>query len=531
MRAFRIPFFPAASVTLCALVALTPARLFAQDASDPVPESEHPGSDSPESVTAAQLRATLGRKRAQAFLVPLDEKARKATTRIAQALEHALSAAKQYEVVDLAKELASDAEPAQEQKAADGRKLLADANQSFASHAYGEATTKYKAALKGLVSGLAALETHDIAEVYLRLAAAQQLSGEPKEVKAAHESYLAAALLDPQARLQASSVDPIAEQALLLARNDAEHVPIGKLEVETRPPGARVYIDGQPQGTSPTRVELTGGKHLLRLERTGFYPTAELVDVASRRETLYTVTLSATPGASTLNQLIASAADEAGRGRAGDRTQELAGKFHLDRLLIGAVSSHGMKVSLMLAIADPKTGQLLGRQQMLLIADGTDSDQLEFDSQEAARKLFALDEAGRPFAPTEASAPPAATTSPNAAQAPRAPPAPPTPAPAATAQAESSHRAIMPGSAPTAAAPPEPTPDEPGLVGKDRRAAAPGAAPAFSPDAPAPSATPAPAATSNESTAEQPAPKKDEKKKKKGKDLHHKDGTEGWDSN
>ena len=44
---------------------------------------------------------------------------------------------------------------------------------------------------------------------------------------------------------------------------------------------------------------------------------------------------------------------------------------------------------MLLALADPASGQLLGRQELLLTADGTDADQLEFEAQEAARKLFA----------------------------------------------------------------------------------------------------------------------------------------------
>ncbi len=402
---FERPRFPAsAALALFAVLVLAAAGARAQDEGEPLPASEHPGSDSPESVSAAAVRNAAGRRRAQAFLIPLDEKARAPTGRVAQALERALAAAHQYEVVDLARALASDAEPLQEQKAAEGRKLVAEAGQSFAAHAYAEAAAKYKLALRALTPGLAAVEPHEIAELFLRLAAAEQLTGDAKEIKAARDAYVTAALLDPQLRLQAASVDPIAEQPLLLARNDLEQIPIGKLELETRPTGARVIIDGQPQGSTPTRVELTGGKHLLRLERTGFYPTAELIDVASRRETLYSVTLTATPGAATLNQLIAGAADEASHGRAGEKAQELASRFRLDRLLVGSIASHGVKVSLLLALADPSTGTLLGRQELLLTADGTDSDQLEFEAQEAARKLFLVDEPGRVGAPAASGA-------------------------------------------------------------------------------------------------------------------------------
>jgi hypothetical protein len=519
---FESPPVPASAalalVALLSVLSLAATSALAQDEGEPLPASEHPGSDSPESVSAGAARHAAGRRRAQAFLIPLDEKARAPTGRVAQALERALAAAHQYEVVDLAKALASDAEPLQEQKAAEGRKLVAEAGQSFAAHAYAEAVAKYKLALRALTPGLAAVEPHEIAELFLRLAAAEQLTGESKEIKSARDAYVTAALLDPQLKLQAASVDPIAEQPLLLARNDLEQIPIGKLELETRPTGARVIIDGQPQGSTPTRVELTGGKHLLRLERTGFYPTAELIDVASRRETLYSVTLNATPGAATLNQLIAGAADEASHGRAGEKAQALASRFRLDRLLVGSIASHGVKVSLLLALADPTSGALLGRQELLLTADGTDSDQLEFEAQEAARKLFLVDDSGHAAA---------------------------LPAPLPDAPADDSpRRAVMPGAASAApAAPAEsaPSADDPGLVGRERRPVAPLAPLAPAPAGPAPSSDRPAAVGESPDTSAAPAPDQpasanasDEKKKKKKdkkKDLHTKSGTESWDSN
>ena len=117
MRDLRLPLLPLAALCVVSSVALLALPLRAQEEGDPLPESEHPGTDSPESVNSAAVRSAAGRKRAQAFLIPLDEKSRIPTGRVAQALERALSGARQYEVVDLAKALASDAEPAEEKKA------------------------------------------------------------------------------------------------------------------------------------------------------------------------------------------------------------------------------------------------------------------------------------------------------------------------------------------------------------------------------------------------------------------------------
>ena len=508
-----LPWLLSAALAISAL----PAR--AQDEGEPLPDSDHPGSDSPEAVTAAHARSALGRRRAQAFLIPLDEKARGATGRVAAAIERVMAGSKQYDVVDLAKALASDAEPAQEAKASEGRKLLAEARRLFENRSYIEAVPKFKAALKALNAGLAGVEAPEIAGATLHLATAQHLAGDQK---GARESFLAAALLDPLQKLVAKTVDPSAEGPLKLARADLESVTIGALEVQTKPGGARVMIDGQPHGIAPVRLELTGGKHLVRLERTGFYPQAELVEVTSRRETQYSITLQATPGASQVNSLIGGAAEEASRGKAGERCARLAERFHLERVLIGSVSSHGLKISVLLALADPIKRVLIGKEDLLMTADGTDSDQVEADVQMSARKLIAADDDQTAEAGVAAPAPGTAS----AARTP-AIPAPAydgmvgkKEAPAAAPAPEGARTPVMPG-----ARPPEPPADDTGLVGKDRRVAVP------KDDAPASPASPAAAEAADAPKPERPAgePERTETKaKKKDKGIKGKSGTEQW---
>ncbi len=53
-----------------------------------------------------------------------------------------------------------------------------------------------------------------------------------------------------------------------------------KLHVETTPPGATITADGKQMAVTPADIELTPGKHILRLELAGYLPIDKDVDVA-----------------------------------------------------------------------------------------------------------------------------------------------------------------------------------------------------------------------------------------------------------
>jgi hypothetical protein len=121
-------------------------------------------------------------------------------------------------------------------------------------------------------------------------------------------------------------------------------------------------------------------------------------------------------------------------------------------------------VTLLLALVDAPNHRLVASKSLLLIADGTDADQIELDTQNAVRKLVLQDSSPAQDAP------------------------------------EPVRKAVMPGT------------DDPGLVTKERKAVA----------TPAPE-TAAPAPTE---AAKDDKKKQDPKKKKKG--IQGKSGTEDW---
>ncbi|MGZ6143551.1 MAG: hypothetical protein ACXWLM_09435, partial [Myxococcales bacterium] len=232
-------------------------------------------------------------------------------------------------------------------------------------------------------------------------------------------------------------------------------------------------------------VEVPAGKHLLKVERAGFYPYAEVIELAPRKPAKASITLAATPTASSLNQIIAGASDEVNHGSAGKSVAQLAQKFSLERVLIGSVrSQEETKVSVVLALVDAVKHKVIASKTLMLAADGTDADQIEADTSAAARKLIAADDAE----PSEAQ--PVAEAKP-AADAPR--------------------RVAVPSAAPA------PTADEPGIVAKERKVAVP--------------ATTAPAAKDPEPAApasKEAEKKSSDKKKSKSKGIQSKTGTEEW---
>ena len=237
--------------------------------------------------------------------------------------------------------------------------------------------------------------------------------------------------------------------------------------------------------TPTTRVATAVETVLLRT------PIYEVVEIAPRKGTRQSLTLSATPTAASLSQLIAGASDEVGRGTAGKSVSALAQRFSLERVLIGSVrSQEESHVSVVLALVDAVKHRIIAAKTLTLSADGTDADQIELDTQTAARKLIAADDAE---AETAADAP---------------------------AAAEPIRKPVMPGAIPAVPA----TADEPGLVGRGRRVAipAPAPAPASQAELRAPNAS--------EPKAEPPAPASKEafRKKQKAKGLQGKTGTEEW---
>src|SRR5438132_8568195 len=249
---------------LCSLPAFAQEDPFPNDLEPPDEVSSmRPGSDSPEAQHARRYDGP--RHRAQAFLIPMDEGARTPTARVAQALESVLQHTPMYEVVDLGRALSVESTAEQAQHADAGRNLLKEANDAAATKGWPEAAAKYQSAVQEFEKGLPAVGPREYAEAVLRDATATYMSGDDK---AARDLFALAVRLDPQQRLVAD--EAVAPQ-LQQARTELAGARRVSLDVDVRPAGARIFVDGELRGQ---HVEVPAGKHLLKAQPAGIYPDA-----------------------------------------------------------------------------------------------------------------------------------------------------------------------------------------------------------------------------------------------------------------
>ena len=75
---------------------------------------------------------------------------------------------------------------------------------------------------------------------------------------------------------------------------------IGRMEIVTKPRGARVFIDDQEVGTTPYRLEREAGRYQLRPELPGYIPVEENISVERQSNTRSEFTLAARPGSVTI---------------------------------------------------------------------------------------------------------------------------------------------------------------------------------------------------------------------------------------
>ncbi len=132
----------------------------------------------------------------------------------------------------------------------------------------------------------------------------------------------------------------------------------GGLTINTTPQGARVFINGEAHGFSPTTITaLPIGKTLIRVERPGFKQFGALVEVTPDDQEL-TYELTATSGYQAYDHLMDKLAGEAVKDKGGSAMTSVGNSLKLDRAVIGVLRKlESGTLELSMGYFDMKTGK------------------------------------------------------------------------------------------------------------------------------------------------------------------------------
>ncbi len=84
----------------------------------------------------------------------------------------------------------------------------------------------------------------------------------------------------------------VADLAAALSRDVEKGLQPGTLKLESTPAGATIYLDDAEVGVTPLELEVQAGSHRLRIEKPGFAPQSQDIDLAGGVRESYSVSLS-----------------------------------------------------------------------------------------------------------------------------------------------------------------------------------------------------------------------------------------------
>jgi len=117
-----------------------------------------------------------------------------------------------------------------------------------------------------------------------------------------------ASVVDPSRGVRAAEAAPGWVQRANEIALEVASAPVGEVEVVTQPAGARVFLDDNLLGTTPTTLRVTRGVHVLRVEADGYRAFGALLPVDAGARPAVRVELERDPVVTALSRLAAAAA-------------------------------------------------------------------------------------------------------------------------------------------------------------------------------------------------------------------------------
>jgi len=151
--------------------------------------------------------------------------------------------------------------------------LLRQAINRYQQMRFADARTAYDEAItEAVATGAAGLGATELSDLFVGRALAVEATG-----GSGFDDMVRAAQIGPTRLLDPGRLPPSALREFERAQEAVRESPRGTLVVETVP-GAAVFLDGDPAGSAPLRVEsLPYGEHLVRVEAPGRLPVSARV--------------------------------------------------------------------------------------------------------------------------------------------------------------------------------------------------------------------------------------------------------------
>ena len=232
------------------------------------------------------------------------------------------------------------------------RSAVSQAKRQINAGSIDEAEENLRAAINEFSSAAAAMDRcGEICDTLIHLAGVEFLKGEEKAAREAIADVLA---MDSSFKFDGAAFD---KSFMLIYRELQERMMregrLGMLTVESTPPGARVFIDGEEKGFSPMSVDrLPVGKHILRVERAGYLTYGVMVDISETGTSSVRPRLQPTDEYSSIADNIEALSRDVDRKRGSRALSRVGAKLQVERALLGTIRTEGGRVRLNLVLAD-----------------------------------------------------------------------------------------------------------------------------------------------------------------------------------
>jgi hypothetical protein len=257
---------------------------------------------------------------------------------------------------------------------------------------YEDAERKLRPTIKEFSKAAAAMKVcGHLCDAVAMYAASLQARGDVEEAKIATLDLVA---LNPTFELDRKKYpqDYIALRAQVATGRTAQLR--GSVRVKTKPAGARIYLDGEVQGHTPTTLQtLPIGKHLVRIERPGFKQYGTVIEVTPEEGEI-NAELAPTASYKAYDGILDKLAAEAKAEKGGGTMASIGKTLSLDRgvvVVLKEVSdSGGLEMST--ALFDLQSGKRLASKRSNF--QGDEYGQLKGEVGRALNSVMSIAEGG-----------------------------------------------------------------------------------------------------------------------------------------